>query len=55
MARIWSEQRKLEVWKEVETLALEAWQTLGKVPYGVAEATEAANVPLPSRWRSGNR
>ena len=49
MARIWSEQRKLEVWKVVETLALEAWQTLGKVPEGVAEATEAATCPTPAQ------
>ena len=49
MARIWSEQRKLEVWKVVETLALEAWQTLGKVPHGVAEATGAATCPTPEQ------
>jgi adenylosuccinate lyase len=49
MARIWSEQRKLEVWKVVETLALEAWQTLGKVPHGVAEATETATCPTPEQ------
>ena len=49
MARIWSEQRKLEVWKEVETLALEAWQALGKVPAGVAAATQAATCPTPEQ------
>jgi adenylosuccinate lyase len=47
MGRIWSEQRKLEVWKEVETLALEAWATLGKVPGAVAEATRSASCPTP--------
>ncbi len=47
MGRIWSELHKLEVWKEVETLALEAWNTLGKVPDGVAEATRAAPCPTP--------
>ena len=47
MGRIWSEQRKLEVWKEVETLALEAWTSLGKLPDGVAEATRAAICPTP--------
>lgn len=47
MARIWSGQRKLEVWKEVETLALEAWSKLGRVPAGVAEATRAASCPTP--------
>jgi len=49
MARIWSEPRKLEVWKDVETLALEAWQTLGKVPEGVAAATRAATCPTPEQ------
>jgi len=49
MGRIWSEQRKLEVWKEVETLALEAWNSLGRVPDGVAEATRAAPCPTPER------
>jgi len=49
MARIWSEQRKLEVWKDVETLALEAWQTLGKVPEGVAAAARAASCPTPEQ------
>jgi adenylosuccinate lyase len=47
MGRIWSEQRKLEVWKEVETLALEAWAALGKVPGAVAEATRSASCPTP--------
>jgi adenylosuccinate lyase len=45
MAAIWSEQRKLELWKEVETLALEAWENLGQVPAGVAAATRAADCP----------
>ena len=49
MARIWSEQRKFEVWKDVETLALEAWQALGKVPAGVAAATRAATCPTPEQ------
>jgi adenylosuccinate lyase len=49
MARIWSEQHKLEVWKEVETLALEAWNRLGKVPQGVVEITRAAACPTPEQ------
>ncbi len=48
MAAVWSEQRKLELWKEVETLALEAWESLGKVPSGVAAATRAAACPTVS-------
>ena len=49
MGRIWSEQRKLEVWKDVETLALEAWAKLGKVPADAAEATRAAPCPSPQQ------
>jgi adenylosuccinate lyase len=47
MAAVWSEPRKLELWKEVETLSLEAWEALGKVPGGVASATRAATCPSP--------
>lgn len=47
MGIIWSEQRKLEAWKEVEVLALEAWEQLGKVPTGVAASTSAAACPTP--------
>jgi len=48
MGAIWSEQRKLETWKEVEVLALESWEGLGKVPRGVAAATRAASCPTPA-------
>ncbi|MGH8916714.1 MAG: adenylosuccinate lyase [Acidimicrobiia bacterium] len=47
MGRIWSDQRRLEVWKEVEVLALEAWSALGRVPDGVAGATRSAPCPTP--------
>ena len=47
MAHVWSDQRRLEAWKEVEVLALEAWEVLGKVPPGVAAATRAASCPTP--------
>ena len=49
MGRVWSDQRKLEAWMEVEALALEAWNTLGRVPDGVAEATRAARCPTPEK------
>jgi len=49
MGRIWEETRKLEAWKEVEVLALEAWNRLGKVPDGVAEATRQADCPTPNQ------
>ena len=47
MGEIWSERRKLEVWKDVETLALEAWAKLDKVPIEVAAAVAAARCPTP--------
>lgn len=37
MARIWSEENKFQRWLEVEILALEAWEILGKVPSGTAQ------------------
>ena len=36
MARIWSEEHKLAVWKEVETLAVEAWAEAGVAPAAAA-------------------
>lgn len=47
MGAVWSEQHKLEVWQQVETLALEAWEELGRVPRGVAAATGGASCPTP--------
>jgi adenylosuccinate lyase len=47
MGRIWSHQRRLETWMEVEVLALEAWASLGKVPNSVAEAVRAVKCPTP--------
>ncbi len=45
MGAIWSEEHKLGVWKQIEVLALEAWETLGRVPPGVATSTSAAACP----------
>jgi adenylosuccinate lyase len=39
MARVWSEERKLELWLDVELAALHAWAELGVVP-----ATSAAQI-----------
>jgi adenylosuccinate lyase len=47
MGDIWDEQRKLAVWKDVEVLTLEAWNRLGKVPDGVADAVRDAACPTP--------
>jgi len=47
MGAIWSEEHKLETWKEVEVAALEALERIGKVPDGVADATRKAPCPTP--------
>jgi len=47
MGRIWSDQRRLETWMEVEFLALEAWVKLGKVPDDVAAAVRSVKCPTP--------
>ncbi|MGH8875251.1 MAG: adenylosuccinate lyase [Acidimicrobiia bacterium] len=47
MASVWSEERRLTVWKEVEALVLEAWAELGVAPVGAAEAVRSAPVPTP--------
>jgi adenylosuccinate lyase len=47
MGRIWSEQHKLELWKEVEVLALQAWAEEGVVPMAAVEASQGAAVPTP--------
>ncbi|HOP70852.1 MAG TPA: adenylosuccinate lyase [Bacillota bacterium] len=36
MARLWSDENKYRRWLEVEILALEAWEILGRVPKGTA-------------------
>lgn len=47
MGSVWSEQRRLELLKRVEVLALEAWEKLGRVPSGTASAVDAAPCPTP--------
>ena len=47
MGAIWSEQRKLEVWRDVEALALDAWARLDRVPSSVAESVRNARCPSP--------
>jgi adenylosuccinate lyase len=47
MGEIWSDRRRLDMWKRVEETALVAFERLGKVPPGIAAATEAAKCPTP--------
>jgi adenylosuccinate lyase len=52
MARVWSEQRKLERWLEVELAALDAWAEVGVVPAEAArELRASAKAPSPERVR----
>ena len=52
MARVWSEEHKLERWLEVELAALDAWAELGVIPEDVARtAREQAAAPTPERVR----
>jgi len=48
MREIWSDQRRLETWKKVEVAVLHFLETLGKIPAGVAAATETAACPTPA-------
>jgi adenylosuccinate lyase len=50
MARVWSEEHKLELWLDVELAALDAWAELGAVPERAARrARERAKAPAPAR------
>jgi adenylosuccinate lyase len=50
MARIWSDEGKLERWLEVELAALEAWAEAGAVPAEAAvEIRTRAKAPSPAR------
>jgi adenylosuccinate lyase len=50
MARIWSDERKLACWLEVELAALEAWGELGVVPpEAVQTISQLAEPPSPAR------
>ena len=50
MARVWSEEAKLERWLSVELAALDAWAQVGAVPASaVAGIRGRATVPTPQR------
>ncbi len=51
MAAIWSEEHRLELWKEVEALASEAWAELGAVPDSVAGEIRAAPPIDVTAWK----
>ena len=51
MAAIWSEANKLAVWKEVETLVVEAWADLGVGSIEAAAALRAAPEVQIGPWK----
>jgi adenylosuccinate lyase len=54
MAAIWSEERMLDLWQEIEALALEGWEAEGTVPSGAAAAVRSATVD-PAAWKERER
>src|SRR5262249_54973595 len=48
MARVWSEERKLELWLDVELAALDAWAELGVVPADSARRVRDEAAPPPA-------
>jgi len=51
MARIWSDETKLEWWLEVEVLAVEAWAKLGTIPPEDAAAIRERAAATPDEVR----
>ena len=51
MSAVWSEEYKLETWKEIEALALEAWAAEGVAPPGAAAAVRATATVDPVAWK----
>jgi adenylosuccinate lyase len=50
MTRIWSDERRLSYWLEVELAALEGWAELGRIPAETVRAIrEQARPPAPER------
>lgn len=51
MNLVWSEERKLAVWREVEVLVVEAWAELGVAPVEAAEAAGRSPQVDPEAWK----
>ncbi len=47
MASLWSDATKYQAWAEVETLALEAWETLQQIPEGTGKRLREALAQKP--------
>lgn len=51
MGELWSDENRFKRWLEVEILALEAWEKLGKIPAGVAKKVREKARIDPDRIR----
>ncbi|GMQ94712.1 MAG: adenylosuccinate lyase [Acidimicrobiia bacterium] len=51
MAAVWSEEHKLELWREVEVLAVEAWVELGVAPQDAARAARRSPEVDAAAWK----
>ncbi len=51
MAAVWSDERRLAVWQEIQALVAEAWAAEGVAPAGAAAAIRAAPPVDPDAWR----
>jgi len=51
MTAVWSEANKLRIWKEVETLVVEAWADHGVAPVGAAAAVRSAPEVDIAAWK----
>lgn len=49
MKELWSDKSRYQRWLEVEILALEAWEILGQVPKGTAQAVREKAQVDPAR------
>lgn len=55
MTAVWSEERKLAAWREVEILVVEAWAELGVAPSEAAEAARSSPEVDPVEWKERER
>jgi adenylosuccinate lyase len=55
MSAVWSEQRKLAVWREVEILVVEAWAQLGIAPQAAAEKARKSPEVDAVAWKELER
>ena len=51
MTSVWSEEHKLEVWREIEILVVEAWVRLGVAPAEAAESARRAPEVDTAAWK----